>query len=203
MLAGFASIVRHDPEHVTDMHFALECNSRHCCDCFACCDLHFGLLQSNELEASNDTLTHCVTLIDSDISETREILTASRTQTLHTRTLSEQLSQELMMLQRVCCLDGSPLSPANADKCTLFACRMKFVTINRGWACHCICACTACSQSVLDQCKQCGIGILPVLFSFVWKIHHCILCWHAHTVQLSAYVCHTKDCVMMQAMMQS
>ena len=59
------------------------------------------VMQSSELEASNKVLSRDVALVDSDMVRLKEKLAASRIQTLHTQALSNQLSQELTVLQRV------------------------------------------------------------------------------------------------------
>ena len=58
-------------------------------------------LQMDDLEANNRSLTDDIKLVDSSDAKLRTQLTATQTSTMHTRTLSDQLTEELMMLQRV------------------------------------------------------------------------------------------------------
>jgi len=57
----------------------------------------------DELAASNSRLVEDSIEIDNDVAQLSAHLSATRTRTLHTTTLSEQLMQELQMLQRVSC----------------------------------------------------------------------------------------------------
>lgn len=57
--------------------------------------------EMDELTASNSRLVEDSTEIDNDVAHLNAHLSATRTRTLHTTTLSEQLTQELQMLQRM------------------------------------------------------------------------------------------------------
>ncbi len=61
-------------------------------------------MQTEEVAASNQALAAELVKADSSVAELSAGLSATRTRTLHTRTLSEQLTQELLMLQRVQCV---------------------------------------------------------------------------------------------------
>ncbi len=63
----------------------------------------YGVVQMDELAASNSRLVEDSIEIDNDVAQLSAHLSATRTRTLHTTTLSEQLMQELQMLQRVSC----------------------------------------------------------------------------------------------------
>ncbi|KAA6418206.1 MAG: hypothetical protein FRX49_11864 [Trebouxia sp. A1-2] len=56
--------------------------------------------EMNELTASNSRLTEDSIEVDNDVAHLSAHLSATRTRTLHTTSLSEQLTQELQMLQR-------------------------------------------------------------------------------------------------------
>lgn len=60
-----------------------------------------GTVQTDELTASNNRLVEDSTKVDNDVAHLNAHLSATRTRTFHTMTLSEQLTQELQMLQRV------------------------------------------------------------------------------------------------------
>lgn len=65
-------------------------------------DLIAGLAaEMDDLEANNRSLTDDIKLVDSSDAKLRTQLTATQTSTMHTRTLSDQLTEELMMLQRM------------------------------------------------------------------------------------------------------
>lgn len=55
----------------------------------------------DELTASNSTLVGDLSEVDGSVAELTAQLSSIRTRTLHTRALSEQLSQEMQMLRRV------------------------------------------------------------------------------------------------------
>ena len=55
----------------------------------------------DEFAASNSTLMEELSEVDATVAELRAQLSSTRTRTLHTRALSEQLSQEMQMLRRV------------------------------------------------------------------------------------------------------
>ncbi|DBA80155.1 TPA: hypothetical protein ACH3X2_007628 [Trebouxia sp. C0005] len=57
--------------------------------------------EMNELTASNSRLTEDSIEVDNDVAHLSAHLSATRTRTLHTTSLSEQLTQELQMLQRM------------------------------------------------------------------------------------------------------
>jgi len=63
-------------------------------------------IQMDELTASNSRLVEDLIEVDNDVAHLSAHLSATRTRTLHTTTLSEQLTQELQMLQRVSCLQA-------------------------------------------------------------------------------------------------
>ena len=69
-----------------------------------------GTVQMDELTASNSRLVEDSTEIDNDVAHLNAHLSATRTRTLHTTTLSEQLTQELQMLQRVSCFSSDSVS---------------------------------------------------------------------------------------------
>lgn len=60
----------------------------------------------DELTASNSRLVEDLIEVDNDVAHLSAHLSATRTRTLHTTTLSEQLTQELQMLQRVSCFQA-------------------------------------------------------------------------------------------------
>lgn len=60
----------------------------------------------DEFAASNSTLVADLNEEDGSVAELTAQLSSTRTRTLHTRTLSEQLKQEMQMLRRVRCLGG-------------------------------------------------------------------------------------------------
>jgi len=60
----------------------------------------------DELTASNSRLVEDLIEVDNDVAHLSAHLSATCTRTLHTTTLSEQLTQELQMLQRVSCLQA-------------------------------------------------------------------------------------------------
>lgn len=62
------------------------------------------VVQMDELTASNSRLVEDSIEVDNDVTHLSAHLSATRTRILHTTTLSEQLMQELQMLQRVSCL---------------------------------------------------------------------------------------------------
>ena len=66
----------------------------------------YNMVQMNELTASNSRLTEDSIEVDNDVAHLSAHLSATRTRTLHTTSLSEQLTQELQMLQRVSCLQA-------------------------------------------------------------------------------------------------
>lgn len=59
------------------------------------------MVQASELESSNSSLTDDIAMTDAELYKLREQLAGCRAQTVYTRTLTEQLREELSMLQRV------------------------------------------------------------------------------------------------------
>ncbi|KAL3141535.1 hypothetical protein ABBQ32_004785 [Trebouxia sp. C0010 RCD-2024] len=57
--------------------------------------------EASELEGSNSSLTDDIAVADAGLCKLREQLAGCRAQTVYTRTLTEQLSEELSMLQRM------------------------------------------------------------------------------------------------------
>ena len=59
------------------------------------------VLQSKELEISNEGLLEELTLTDAEASKLQQQVVSVRVQTMYIRTLGDQLNQEMSMLQRV------------------------------------------------------------------------------------------------------
>ena len=59
------------------------------------------VVQASELEGDNSSLTRDIAMTTAELYELRGQVAGCRAQTLYTRTLTKQLSEELSMLQRV------------------------------------------------------------------------------------------------------